>query len=453
MTTVTLRGGPKGPFDKVNRFGAPWHGWVSGGVLTPFNGGPARSITIGVAGGTQPRVVRNPVLPADTRTAEQVAYDAANFLDWQLYALDYAGSLYGEPYTLIPQIDWLVCDAAGAVWIVRVAESGEGAEGRTVDVILRKRFGVIGREPAPSGIGASEINRTLTTITIPGDEMTPTGAGDWLSPGISGKGVTVSPSESGRSALINVFAGSSEGTLETEHLLRVVLEVSITGAGVQTEGVTEGDGLGASISVYKAASALGQAESVTATNSSPCPPEYGSTALSFYHNGEADTTETGTSFIEYTETRDLMYVKTNSGVAHVSLSNQMSRSHAVSAYKPSTGLDWTNTETVSQQTVLEFAGESITYTNGFTISTSGYTPYPCVTLGSTKNFLDFRIGNIGDLLSVHQGDDDDFATADVDYIYKDGETTQIASGTPNKGDYIIHPVRKVWADGMAGIWI
>ncbi|MDO9596742.1 MAG: hypothetical protein Q7J47_03380 [Azoarcus sp.] len=109
---------PIGAFDRPTIWGRPWHGLVSGGVLTLPNGStmahPQPAGTADQAGAAYRVAV--PGTPAVFRTTEQLADDTAAGRQWRSVAT-LSGSrmqLYGQ------HLDgWIYVDPAGARWLVK----------------------------------------------------------------------------------------------------------------------------------------------------------------------------------------------------------------------------------------------------------------------------------------------------------------------------------------------
>ena len=145
------------PFALPTRIGLPYHGLVTNGKLA-LPGGGTKTYTQPDHDGSTWKVANPAKANTRTRTAKELANDAARGYVWQAHALISGGDkLLGG--VSIGLSNWPFVDDAGNVWLVGIdLDKTDYLFGRfTISLVLRKRFGVFGpRVPAA-------INRVLAT--------------------------------------------------------------------------------------------------------------------------------------------------------------------------------------------------------------------------------------------------------------------------------------------------
>lgn len=228
----------------VKWVGMPWHGLAVNGTLTTTIDGNKT-----ISGGNGPGypgegacvLVRHPSAPgAGSRTAAQLAEDAAHGYEWRDYALLCGPDRHVNGGPALGANAWIYIDPAGTPWRMTVESSAAGA---SVNVTIWRRalFGRFGRAYT---ITDEQVGSFVWTPQMP----------SWYTGGVTATMIAADavfddvvamvPNADGSNLLINVYAGSTDAVAvfpETEFTGRVllgILDVTVSGTGdLQNTGI------------------------------------------------------------------------------------------------------------------------------------------------------------------------------------------------------------------------
>lgn len=255
--TISEFGHPQALACVRGRFGTAYHGEVS----EIDEGGKTRRIdlthylgTIDFVGmpytvGFGPAILRKPTPPPDTRTADEQSVETARKWNWENYGLysreqGWQGSGFGGFQSVdginvstgtVAEKAWIAFDDAGKPYIFRIDTEYFGTFGvpgayLVFKVILVAAFGeILGTDPT--------YGLELATLTLPVEDMGLDNISnifyEYVYVGSDPQSMFVSPSEDGRTALVNVYSSFTYGAttcqLAGRKPLRALLQVDISG--------------------------------------------------------------------------------------------------------------------------------------------------------------------------------------------------------------------------------